>query len=114
MFPWVLADYQSARLDLGGEHAGPGGTARAPPPGTFRDLARPMGAQQPAGGGGSSRLEQFGARYDALAQAYREAGGRASGEAPPFHYGTHYSCAGCVLCSTLHTSSRRACTQLVS
>ena len=40
VFPWVLRDYSADRLDLAD-------------PGTFRDLARPMGAQTP------KRLHQF-------------------------------------------------------
>lgn len=35
MFPWVLADWSSEALDLTQE-------------GSFRDLSKPMGAQDPA------------------------------------------------------------------
>ncbi|VVC89841.1 unnamed protein product [Leptidea sinapis] len=44
VFPWILADYDSLYLDLND-------------PATFRDLAKPMGAQS------ESRLEQFRKRY---------------------------------------------------
>jgi beige protein homolog 1 len=64
VFPWVLADYTSAELNLGD-------------PATFRDLSKPMGAQTP------SRQADYMARYNSLA----EIGER------PFHYGTHYSSA---------------------
>lgn len=64
VFPWVLADYTSAELDLDD-------------PATFRDLAKPMGAQTPA------RAADFQMRHASLAEM---------GE-PPFHYGTHYSSA---------------------
>jgi factor associated with neutral sphingomyelinase activation len=40
VFPWVLKDYSSSKLDLSDE-------------GVFRDLCKPMGAQTP------SRLEVF-------------------------------------------------------
>lgn len=40
VFPWILADYDSAQLDL--SH-----------PATFRDFSKPMGAQSP------ERLDQF-------------------------------------------------------
>lgn len=44
VFPWILADYDSEELDLTN-------------PKTFRDFARPMGAQS------ADRLEQFQKRY---------------------------------------------------
>lgn len=44
VFPWILADYDSIDLDLNDSA-------------TFRDLAKPMGAQSP------DRLEQFRKRY---------------------------------------------------
>ncbi|KAK7077189.1 WD repeat and FYVE domain-containing protein 3 [Halocaridina rubra] len=66
IFPWVLADYMSEELDL---------TSHC----TFRDLAKPMGAQTP------DRLEQFEKRYREWDDP--------SGETPPYHYGTHYSSA---------------------
>ena len=66
VFPWVLADYTSEDLDLTN-------------PRTFRNLARPMGAQT------SARLEQFKKRY----RDWDDAGT----DSPPYHYGTHYSSA---------------------
>jgi beige protein homolog 1 len=67
VFPWVLADYTSEELDL-------------TDPRTFRDLSKPMGCQIP------SREAEFRERY----QAFTEMGDH---NAPPFHYGTHYSSA---------------------
>ena len=71
--PWVLADYESEELDLNN-------------PKTFRDLSKPMGAQ------GETRALQFRERYEALEHGYEMGDGP-----PPFHYGTHYSCAAYVL-----------------
>lgn len=67
VFPWVLADYTSEELDL-------------TDPKSFRDLSKPMGCQNP------EREAEFRERY----KAFAEMGGD---EAPPFHYGTHYSSA---------------------
>ena len=67
VFPWVLADYTSDRLDLTN-------------PKTFRDLTKPMGCQDPG------RQADFKDRY----QSFAEMGDERS---PPFHYGTHYSSA---------------------
>ncbi|KAJ4298638.1 beige protein-like 1 [Collariella sp. IMI 366227] len=64
VFPWVLADYTSEELDLNN-------------PATFRDLSKPMGAQNP------SRGADFAMRYKSLAEIGEQ----------PFHYGTHYSSA---------------------
>jgi hypothetical protein len=73
VFPWVIADYDSEEIDLND-------------PKTYRDLSKPMGAL------GSDRARQFKDRYEALeANYYNE------DEPPPFHYGTHYSCAAYVL-----------------
>lgn len=47
MFPWVLADYASASLDLND-------------PATFRDLAKPVGALN------EKRLHFFLERYESL------------------------------------------------
>jgi len=63
VFPWILADYRSEELDLNDAK-------------TFRDLAKPMGAQT------ERRLEQFKKRYEDW-----------DGDTPPYHYGTHYSSA---------------------
>ena len=67
VFPWVLADYTSEELDLSN-------------PRTFRDLTKPMGCQNPV------RQSEFRERY----QSFAEMGDH---NAPPFHYGTHYSSA---------------------
>lgn len=45
IFPWILADYDNEELDLSD-------------PSTFRDFAKPMGAQSP------DRLLQFKKRFD--------------------------------------------------
>jgi beige protein homolog 1 len=67
IFPWILADYTSEELDLSN-------------PRTFRDLSKPMGCQTP------ERQQEFRERY----QSFAEMGDH---NAPPFHYGTHYSTA---------------------
>ncbi|KAL8716445.1 MAG: hypothetical protein Q9220_000352 [cf. Caloplaca sp. 1 TL-2023] len=67
VFPWVLADYASQELDL-------------TDPRSFRDLTKPMGCQTP------ERQAEFRDRY----QSFAEMGDH---NAPPFHYGTHYSTA---------------------
>ncbi|MFH4977645.1 hypothetical protein AB6A40_004354 [Gnathostoma spinigerum] len=66
VFPWVLRDYESESLDLTN-------------PSAFRDLSRPMGAQDP------ERLQQFLKRYKEWDDP--------TGETPPYMYGTHYSSA---------------------
>jgi len=67
VFPWVIADYTSDTLDLSN-------------PKTFRDLSKPMGAQT------MGRAQEFRERYEALDSLHDI-------NAPPFHYGTHYSSA---------------------
>lgn len=67
VFPWVIADYTSETLDLSN-------------PKTFRNLSKPMGAQT------SGRAKEFQERYEALDSLHDH-------NAPPFHYGTHYSSA---------------------
>ncbi|EGV66691.1 beige protein-like 1 [Yamadazyma tenuis] len=67
VFPWVIADYTSEKLDLSKRE-------------TFRDLSKPMGAQT------EGRASEFRERYEALSSLEDEA-------APAFHYGTHYSSA---------------------
>lgn len=67
VFPWVLADYTSDELDLSN-------------PKSFRDLTKPMGCQNPA------REAEFKSRYESFSEM-------SDGDAPPFHYGTHYSSA---------------------
>jgi len=70
VFPWILADYTSEKLDLNN-------------PAIYRDLSKPIGAQNPA------RLEKLIERYDSFG-----AGGI---DTPPFLYGSHYSSPGIVL-----------------
>ncbi|EGD82827.1 hypothetical protein PTSG_11431 [Salpingoeca rosetta] len=72
VFPWVIKDYTSDTLDLEN-------------PETFRDLSKPMGAQNP------ERLKDFINRYNEM-------------PAPKFHYGTHYSTPGYVLFYTLRAA----------
>lgn len=75
VFPWILADYTSETLDLNN-------------PASFRDLSRPMGAI------GQRREMQYRERYQTMDEFYKDG---IEGSAPPFYYGTHYSCAGYVL-----------------
>jgi beige protein homolog 1 len=67
VFPWVLADYSSEELDLSD-------------PKSFRDLSKSMGCQTP------EREADFRERYKSFAEMGDQ-------NAPPFHYGTHYSSA---------------------
>jgi hypothetical protein len=73
VFPWVIADYSSTTIDLNN-------------PTVYRDLSRPMGAL------GLKRSFQFRERYKSMDEFQQDDNGP-----PPFHYGTHYSCAGYVL-----------------
>ncbi|XP_076402902.1 WD repeat and FYVE domain-containing protein 3 isoform X4 [Peromyscus maniculatus bairdii] len=66
VFPWILADYDSEEVDLTN-------------PKTFRNLAKPMGAQT------DERLAQYKKRYKDWEDP--------NGETPAYHYGTHYSSA---------------------
>ncbi|KAH3765872.1 beach protein [Pelomyxa schiedti] len=68
VFPWILADYTSATLDLNN-------------PATFRNLSVPMGALDP-----KKRSEAV-LRYETFNDP----------KIPKFHYGTHYSSLGAVL-----------------
>jgi hypothetical protein len=68
VMPFVLKDYTSPELDLEN-------------PNVYRDLSKPMGAQDPA------RLEKFIKRFNDLIEL---------GEVP-YHYGSHYSSVGSVL-----------------
>ncbi|CAG9580943.1 conserved hypothetical protein [Leishmania major strain Friedlin] len=74
VFPWVLANYTSATLDL--EAAS-----------TFRDFAYPMGAQ----------TETRRATVARLFEDTRELYDADTGKSYPFHHGTHYSTSGGVL-----------------
>jgi len=67
VFPWVLANYTSEELDLNSRK-------------TFRDLSKPMGCQTVA------REAEYRDRYKQFAEM-------GDVNAPPFHYGTHYSSA---------------------
>lgn len=67
VFPWVLRDYTSNELDLDN-------------PSVYRDLTKPMGAQDPD-------------REHAYAERYRAFAEMEDPNTPPFHYGTHYSSA---------------------
>ncbi|KYR01680.1 BEACH domain-containing protein [Tieghemostelium lacteum] len=68
IFPFILKDYDSAELDL--ENAA-----------TFRDLTKPMGAQDP------NRLAKFLDKFNYLQEINEK----------PYHYGSHYSNIGSVL-----------------
>ena len=67
VFPWVIADYKSTKLDLKNEA-------------TFRDLTKPVGALS------EQRLRYFRQRFESMQDME-----------DPFFYGTHYSAAGYVL-----------------
>jgi len=73
VFPWVLSEYDCEEIDLND-------------PKVYRDFSKPMGDQH------ENRAAQFRDRYEALEQSYEMGDGP-----PPFHYGTHYSCAAYVL-----------------
>jgi hypothetical protein len=68
VFPWVIADYVSKKLDLNN-------------PATFRDLSKPVGALN------EKRLEQLIERRDSFVDP----------NIPKFLYGSHYSTMGIVL-----------------
>ncbi|KAA0149832.1 hypothetical protein FNF29_05657 [Cafeteria roenbergensis] len=70
VFPWVLADYASEKLDLKA-------------PAAFRDLSKPIGALSP------SRIASLRERVKHMPPG--------EGEEAPFLYGTHYSTPGYVL-----------------
>ena len=73
VFPWVISDYESEDIDLDD-------------PKSFRDFSKPMGAL------GETRARQFKDRFESLQASYIN-----EDDPPPFHYGTHYSCAAYVL-----------------
>ncbi|ELR13959.1 Beige/BEACH domain containing protein [Acanthamoeba castellanii str. Neff] len=68
IFPFLLRDYTSEELDLTN-------------PNTFRDLSKPMGAQDP------TRLKKFIDKYEMLLEM----------NDVPYYYGSHYSNIGSVL-----------------
>eukprot|EP00961_Rhodomonas_salina_P032183 433881-Rhodomonas_salina.4 len=70
VFPWILADYTSEKLDL-------------LDPKTFRDLSKPIGVQT------DEKVMRFQERFEMTKEA--------EPDNPPFHYGTHYSNPGYVL-----------------
>eukprot|EP01107_Rhizomastix_libera_P015255 TRINITY_DN5536_c0_g1_i1.p2 TRINITY_DN5536_c0_g1~~TRINITY_DN5536_c0_g1_i1.p2 ORF type:complete len:964 (+),score=216.54 TRINITY_DN5536_c0_g1_i1:3477-6368(+) len=69
VFPWVICDYISEKLDLSDSKV-------------YRDLSKPMGALNP------DRLRSFLQRFESLPN---------DGTIPPFLYGTHYSSAETVM-----------------
>ncbi|KAJ1494501.1 BEACH domain-containing protein, partial [Baffinella frigidus] len=71
VFPWVLSDYTSETLDLSD-------------PSVYRDLSKPMGAQDP------KRAEQYKKRFVEWVEPDEER------PTPRFHYATHYSSAAYV------------------
>ena len=74
VFPWILKDYSSEKLDLSN-------------PDSYRDLSKPIGALEP------ERLAQFISRYENFCDDI----------IPQFHYGSHYSSAGIVLFYLIRT-----------
>ncbi|ETO24354.1 hypothetical protein RFI_12806 [Reticulomyxa filosa] len=70
VFPWILRDYESEVLNLAN-------------PSIYRDLTKPMGAQT------EPRASEFKERFETWEDP--------TGKAPPWHYGSHYSCAAIVL-----------------
>ncbi|KAK9165680.1 hypothetical protein Scep_000871 [Stephania cephalantha] len=68
VFPWVLADYSSTKLDFNKSS-------------TFRDLSKPVGALD------AKRFEVFDDRYRNFSDP----------DIPSFYYGSHYSSMGIVL-----------------
>ncbi len=70
VFPWILADYESEKLDL-------------TKPETFRDLSKPIGIQN------EKHVEEVKTKYEAFEDP--------SGVVAKFHYGTHYSNSAMVL-----------------
>lgn len=87
VFPWVICDYESEKIDLNN-------------PAIYRDLSKPIGALDP------SRLEKFMLRYEEMVKNYRQAqegededqnSNSMSLATPPFMYGSHYSSHSIVL-----------------
>ena len=83
MFPWVVSDYASPRLDLDR-------------PEVYRDLTKPVGALN------SERLNNLKARREEMASASETGGGGGGGG---YLYGSHYSCPGFVLYYLVRNSS---------
>ncbi|KAJ3237358.1 Neurobeachin-like protein 1 [Chytriomyces hyalinus] len=70
VFPWIITDYKSEKLDL-------------QDPRIYRDLSKPIGALDPA------RLQNYLQNYENFEDP--------SGETKKFMYGTHYSSSAAVL-----------------
>lgn len=70
VFPWILADYESEKLDLHN-------------PKTFRDLSKPIGIQN------EKHVEEVRSRFQSFDDP--------AGVIAKFHYGTHYSNSAMVL-----------------
>ncbi|KAL2652898.1 hypothetical protein R1flu_021026 [Riccia fluitans] len=68
VFPWIIADYTSQKLDLAN-------------PATFRNLAKPVGALN------EKRFQMFEERFRSFSDP----------DIPSFYYGSHYSSMGIVL-----------------
>lgn len=68
VFPWILSDYRSSRLNLSD-------------PSIYRDLSKPMGAL------GASRSSKFRAQYEQWSDP----------STPAWHYGSHYSSSAIVI-----------------
>ena len=64
IFPWVIMDYTSSKLNLDN-------------PKTFRDLSKPIGIQNP------KHIDEVRSKYENFEDP--------SGTVAKFHYGTHYS-----------------------
>lgn len=79
VFPWIIADYDSEKLDLTN-------------PSTFRDLSKPIGALNP------ERLNEMLDRYELMKSDYEDMKDIPdSCVEPPFMYGSHYSTTGIVV-----------------
>lgn len=84
VFPWILADYTSQKLDLSD-------------PSSFRDLSKPIGALNP------ERLAAFRKRFaempedDFHRERARQSGSKNEMSTTRFMYGTHYSTPAYVL-----------------
>jgi len=78
VFPWVLSDYNSTKLDL-------------MDPKMYRDLSKPIGALN------EKRLDYFRTRFHSMAQDLEGDSSAGAGVDQAFLYGTHYSAPGYVL-----------------
>lgn len=85
VFPWIISDYQSDKIDLNN-------------PAIYRDLSKPIGALE------ENRLEKFMVRWDEMVKSSKESQSRdeddgtsMSAVTPPFMYGSHYSSHSIVL-----------------